>query len=251
MSEKVTEWVKAQEERNSKLSKEWVAVNALVLEHMEKANMMVKTQEQKQSDFVKEQDKKVRELAINQSGKLIGDQMKKLNESFKSQEAKFTQLIENQVQKVTRIEASVLSIQDKLPSIYFDAYRSRNFHSQKTIKYGDFGRLSYDGMTINSPHSGMDIDTGIFRAPIAGVYYFSFHGTKFEEKTVNVCIHHNSNIMARAHDCGDNEATVTVSSLLSLSEGDTVEVLISGHLNSSYPDYNTFSHFQGFLITKH
>ena len=86
--------------------------------------------------------------------------------------------------------------------------RSRDFLS----KDGAFECLTYDGMRSsgNGRHvgdddkvrggGGMDIQTGVFTAPAAGVYFFSFHGTKEDENPVNVCIKHNSKTVARVND---------------------------------------------------
>ena len=135
--------------------------------------------------------------------------------------------------------------------MYFDAVRKSGF-------FGDDVRLTYDEVPSSSSQSpnlsgtnisDMDLRSGIFTAPKAGVYYFSFHGTKRKGMMCILCLMHNGGIVAHASDnYRDGEGVVSLSKLLTLSRGDTVEVSVSGGWQVNY---NNDIHFQGFQIIQH
>merc|ERR1719415_500387 len=52
--------------------------------------------------------------------------------------------------------------------VAFDAFRNKPFHEDQ--KY-----ITFDGMKVNIG-GAMDPDSGMFKAPVPGVYSFSFHG---------------------------------------------------------------------------
>ena len=99
---------------------------------------------------------------------------------------------------------------------------------------------------------GMNIGTGVFRAPRAGTYMFHFSGIKRDEaKYVNVYLHVNdaervASVYGSQHQ---GYFTLSLSSILHLKAGNSVKLVVESAAGGGlYDDKDMTTHFSGFLI---
>lgn len=100
----------------------------------------------------------------------------------------------------------------------------------------------------------MNASTGIFTAPVAGIYYFSFAAfAKANWKTV-VILNKNGRSAGASYSSSDTTNLVTditlalpvCQVLLKLEANDTVNMVLS--VGRLYDDANHYMHFLGFLV---
>jgi hypothetical protein len=123
--------------------------------------------------------------------------------------------------------------------IAFDAYRTSEYTTARTV-------IPYDAFEMQVG-GGMNLATGVFTAPIVGVYQFT--GTWrdwYTSDNANVKIRKNGAVIARtySHTADDNSFGMTV--LLSLAKGDTVESYLED--GRVYSSSDRLVHFTGHLI---
>jgi hypothetical protein len=125
--------------------------------------------------------------------------------------------------------------------VAFDAYRTSTDYSMgdTVIPYDEF---------IMQIGGGMDLSTGIFTAPIAGIY--SFTGTWLDSYTTSVgdvLIRKNGSVIGNAHSYEQTVGSFGITVLVSLVEGDTVDTYLDGGAITSSSLYK-YAHFTGNLI---
>jgi len=145
--------------------------------------------------------------------------------------------------------------------VAFDAFRNKPFHEDQ--KY-----ITFDGMKVNVG-GGFNPDTGMFKAPVGGIYSFSFHGLTQDGTATYVKLVHKKadeenwdNVAGtyRRHEKEDEElesptsnhilknaeGMLALSVLLEIGEGDEVAVF-SYHGNLRDGGWH-YTHFTGYLL---
>ncbi|KAL0970070.1 hypothetical protein UPYG_G00236750 [Umbra pygmaea] len=92
--------------------------------------------------------------------------------------------------------------------------------------------------------------SGVFDAPVRGVYYFSFSSFAYSERSVCISLFKNNMRMLSAcdhHSDSDNSDSSGNGGTLHLEEGDHVYMTLHAH-SHIYADYHNRSTFRGFLL---
>lgn len=111
------------------------------------------------------------------------------------------------------------------------------------------GNLTYNATNINNG-SYINLGTGLFTAPVAGLYHFNYYGFVEQGVTGNTTIVFQKNgaqVPSRAYnDFNDSSygPVINISTVISLAVNDNVRVLITGA--GMHGNDNSF--FSGFLI---
>lgn len=122
-----------------------------------------------------------------------------------------------------------------------------NFHAKLTQQFGITSQyVSYQTVVLNNG-SGLDGETGIFTAPKAGTYLFTFHAQMDNPYTQRLHITLNGEYQTGiVNDNGLNSyhqtSTMSITIILSLEVNDTVGIyLVDGGLKED-------SYFSGILV---
>ncbi|VDI16149.1 Hypothetical predicted protein [Mytilus galloprovincialis] len=114
---------------------------------------------------------------------------------------------------------------------------------------GRNGVIKFDKIVTNI-QNGYNPTTGIFTAPVAGVYLFSYTVVSAAGKYLHVYLSHNNTKQQTTWMKGSQYETGTADIILILKKGDQVAVKVHGS-NTVYSDgRNLFSSFSGFLIAQ-
>jgi hypothetical protein len=124
--------------------------------------------------------------------------------------------------------------------VAFDAYRITGYTINNTV-------IPYEGFEMQIG-GGMDLATGVFTAPIAGIYEFS--GTWVEDFVsfdAVVRIRKNGSIIGTAFSWSTDANSFGITVIVSLDKGTTVDTFSDngGSINSNG---NRWIHFTGHLI---
>lgn len=137
-----------------------------------------------------------------------------------------------------------------LPAFY--AYRQTPYLKQGTI-------IPYDGTVLNT-WNAFNATTGVYKAPLKGVYFFNFSALKqFGMPFLTVRMFHNKNVVTAKHvrqhnsgttGPGDNWLPLDVQATLVLQAGDTVHIFLQngGIYDSEKEEFYRTTSFTGFLI---
>ena len=119
------------------------------------------------------------------------------------------------------------------------------FYAYRTSNFGNVdATVSYDGTNVNVGN-GMDIQTGNFKAPVAGVYSFEFHG-HICGTGGRVCLKLNGETKTTAYADRTSWIPLSCSVTLKLKTGDRVFILLKeGYLHDTPSEMLT--HFSGRL----
>ena len=123
--------------------------------------------------------------------------------------------------------------------VFFHVSRSSTYQTaQSNVRY-ESELYNYGG--------AMNINTGIFTAPVKGRYHFSFNGLTLKTTEIIVRLLVNNGYRIASAYSNVNDDPVTVSGTASLFKGDQVAVwLQSGKLYDS--GYGLYTHFTGILL---
>ena len=111
------------------------------------------------------------------------------------------------------------------------------------------GNLTYNATNINNG-SYVNLGTGLFTAPVAGLYHFNYYGFVEQGLSGNTTIVFQKNgaqVPSRAYNDSNDTAygpVINISTVISLAVNDNVRVLITGA--GMHGNENSF--FSGFLI---
>ena len=127
--------------------------------------------------------------------------------------------------------------------VYFYVQRSTSFGTKNVP-------ISFEVTRLNVGNS-MNATSGIFTAPKAGTYFFSFSGMGSPNSNTWPQLYLNSNVIGSgwAKDGSTDYSTFTLQSTLQLSGGDQVLLKfrsdVTGYI---YDDGSHFTHFTGWLL---
>ena len=131
----------------------------------------------------------------------------------------------------------------KSSSVYFYVQRSTHFKTEGVPITFEVTRLNVG--------NAMNAGSGIFTAPRAGIYFFSFSGIGSIDTVFVPRLYLNGNVIgsgsADMAGSGVVEPTFTLQSTLQLKAGDQVS-LKSGGSGYLYDNDNHFTHFTGWLL---
>ncbi len=114
---------------------------------------------------------------------------------------------------------------------------------------GNNGVIKFDKVIINT-QNGYNPTTGIFTAPVAGVYQFSYTVMSQAGKHLSVYLSHNDIKQQRTWLKGSNFETGTANNILNLKKGDQVAVKSEGSYTIHSDSTNLYSSFSGYLIAQ-
>ncbi len=150
---------------------------------------------------------------------------------------------------------SAISGASKTGSPVFFARRETPFNTNETI-------VSYDSVLVNIG-KGLNPDTGLFTAPVKGIYFFYFSASKkWGDVQMTIQVLHNDEIVtSKIVSAGDRQnaansaSNLEVQTSLELEVGDTIGIyLYSGAIYDAKLSVNEFvdksTTFSGFLIQK-
>ena len=144
---------------------------------------------------------------------------------------------------VTVSQEVIGNVDIKTKSVHFYVQKSYNFPLENAVIPFELERLN-EGEAMN-------LTSGIFTAPVPGIYHFEFSGVKARSSTM-LDIYLQVNGQNIGHACTvevimrDEEAS-SLSASLRLKEGDKVNLY--NHYNSAlYDDQYHRTHFTGWLV---
>ncbi|XP_052105974.1 collagen alpha-2(VIII) chain-like [Mytilus californianus] len=113
---------------------------------------------------------------------------------------------------------------------------------------GDNGVIKFD-KTVTNIHNGYNPTTGIFTAPVAGVYQFSYTVMTVAGKYLHVYLSYNNTKQQSVWLKGSSHETGTAN-ILNLKKGDHIEVKSHGSHTIHSDSNNLYSSFSGYLIAQ-
>lgn len=132
-----------------------------------------------------------------------------------------------------------MEFSDATTDISFSACRTSEFKNEKNF-------VPFQNITLNNGNS-LNITTGIFTAPKAGTYLFTFHGNLSVRKIQHVIIALNGEAKTRIINDGygySYSETSSMSIVLSLKTNDNIGVYLHQGI------LNDFLCFSGILVQK-
>merc|ERR1712032_402528 len=143
----------------------------------------------------------------------------------------------------TRRDASA-EFQD---NVYFSVVRSEMLRCQNCP-------VTYAKAHVNHG-AGIDLDTGVFTAPVSGSYYFQFHGLVEKGHEARVMMMLNSEVVAHMYDkdySGDNQrfAMFGQSIIVEMRVGDRFKIVLDKGSLGVQGGRNQFISFLGHLVGK-
>ena len=121
------------------------------------------------------------------------------------------------------------------------------FYAQKNSSYGAQGPIPFEVAVVNIG-SALDLKTGVFTAPVPGVYFFSFDA-RSNSGDCRVSLQKNGMNVGQSHDYdGHSSQQLHLASILQLDAGDEIRVHL--HSGQIYEDGNGhYTHFTGMLLS--
>ena len=129
----------------------------------------------------------------------------------------------------------------KTSAVYFHVRRKTIFSEvQKTIPF------EIENLNIGN---AMDMKSGVFKAPKAGVYYFTYSGTKRNTASdTNVDLRLNGKEIARGHSTGmHGSLTMSIHATVKLQVGDEISLFLTEGVIFDMDIY-PLSNFIGLLV---
>ncbi|XP_041670339.1 uncharacterized protein LOC121527446 [Cheilinus undulatus] len=151
--------------------------------------------------------------------------------------------------RLSSIESAVEELQREnadLPKVAFsvgltDVGRIGPFNTEVTLKFTK---------VFTNINQAYNPTTGIFTAPVKGVYYIRFNAWDARQNNVmGVKLFHNSKTMTHCYDSNDQYDYVNVSNafVLQLEKGDVIYLVLRSN-SSIWDDTNNRTTFSGFLL---
>jgi hypothetical protein len=136
-----------------------------------------------------------------------------------------------------------------------------HFYVQRNATFSTTGTIPFELAVLNEGNA-MNLTSGIFTAPVTGVYFFSFTGVaRFPASTsyvyLNVGLYLNGGLIGEGRAEDANTVTnqfsplSTLQSTMNLKKGDRVWVTITGMSSGAYlleVGDTHYTHFTGFML---
>ena len=120
------------------------------------------------------------------------------------------------------------------------------FYAQKNSSYGAQGPIPFETAVVNTGDA-LDLKTGVFTAPVPGVYFFSFDAYS-DSHEGRVHLQKNGVTVGQSYDYDHGYLSqLHLASILQLDAGDEIQVNVhSGQIYEDANGHNT--HFAGMLL---
>ncbi|CAG2212181.1 unnamed protein product [Mytilus edulis] len=111
--------------------------------------------------------------------------------------------------------------------------------------------VKFDKLWTNNLNA-YEVTTGVFTAPIPGLYHFTAVVMSESAKSLFLYLWHNDTTTAGSYTLGDGYKTGTFDVVFKLKKGDRVYIRCSSSCNGQkiYSSSNNYSTFSGYLISK-
>jgi len=133
----------------------------------------------------------------------------------------------------------------KTMSVYFDAYRNKAYDG------GGEENLTFNGSLCNVG-GGLDVDSGIFTAPVGGMYFFMFHIATHDNKKALLSIRKNgdeiASIFDQNHKDNHKNSMAGQTIIIDCQRGD--EIVVYAYTGTWLADFpmNHYTHWVGMLL---
>jgi len=147
--------------------------------------------------------------------------------------------------KMLKENAFLKTLASKPLTVAFNAYRTKAYDG------GGEENLTFQGVTVNTG-GGMDIESGIFTTPMAGLYMFVFHVATHDNKKALLSIRLNgeevASVFDQNHKDNHKNSMAGTNILLDLKRGD--EVVVYAYTGTWLADFamNHYTHWVGLLL---
>jgi len=137
------------------------------------------------------------------------------------------------------------ALASKTMSVYFDAYRTKAYDG------GGEENLTFTGSLCNVG-GGLDVDSGVFTAPVGGMYFFMFHIATHDNKKALLSIRKNgeeiASIFDQNHKDNHKNSMAGQTIILDCQRGD--EVVVYAYTGTWLADFpmNHYTHWVGILL---
>merc|ERR1719225_637291 len=182
----------------------------------------------------------------------IDKEIKDRQDAMSGLESRMNEMNDNRGAELEELKTRLLKenaflkmLASKPMSVCFDAYRTKAYDG------GGEENLTFQGCSVNTG-GGMDPDTGIFTAPIGGLYMFVFHVATHDNKKALLSIRLNgeevASVFDQNHKDNHKNSMAGTNILLSLKAGD--EVVVYAYTGTWLTDFamNHYTHWVGLLL---
>merc|ERR1711892_740251 len=148
-------------------------------------------------------------------------------------------------QRMIKENTFLNSLATKTMSVYFDAYRNKAYDG------GGEENLTFNGSLCNVG-SGLDVDSGIFTAPVGGMYFFMFHIAAHDNKKALLSIRKNgdeiASIFDQNHKDNHKNSMAGQTIIIDCQRGD--EIVVYAYTGTWLADFpmNHYTHWVGMLL---
>merc|ERR1712200_5737 len=200
---------------------------------MDKENSERRAEDKALSDRI---DKEIMDRQDAMSG--LESRMNEMNDNRGSE-------LEELKTRLLKENAFLKMLASKPMSVCFDAYRTKAYDG------GGEENPTFQGCSVNTG-GGMDPDTGIFTAPIGGLYMFVFHVATHDNKKALLSIRLNgeevASVFDQNHKDNHKNSMAGTTILLQLKKGD--EVCVYAYTGTWLADFpmNHYTHWVGLLL---
>jgi len=181
-------------------------------------------------------DKEIRDREDAMSG--LESRMNEMNDNRGAE-------LEELKTRLLKENAFLKMLASKPMSVCFDAYRTKAYDG------GGEENLTFQGCSVNTG-GGMDPDTGIFTAPIGGLYMFVFHVATHDNKKALLSIRLNgeevASVFDQNHKDNHKNSMAGTNILINVKAGD--EVVVYAYTGTWLADFamNHYTHWVGLLL---
>merc|ERR1712234_68751 len=147
--------------------------------------------------------------------------------------------------RMMKENAFLKSLADKSLGVFFDAYRTKAYDG------GGEENLTFNGSLCNVG-GGLDIDSGIFTAPVGGMYLFFFHIATHDNKKALLSIRKNgdeiASIFDQNHKDNHKNSMAGQTIIIDCQRGD--EIVVYAYTGTWLADFpmNHYTHWVGMLL---
>jgi len=182
----------------------------------------------------------------------IDKEIKDRQDAMSGLESRMNEMNDNRGAELEELKTRLLKenaflkmLASKPMSVCFDAYRTKAYDG------GGEENLTFQGCSVNTG-GGMDPETGIFTAPIGGLYMFVFHVATHDNKKALLSIRLNgeevASVFDQNHKDNHKNSMAGTNILIHVKAGD--EVVVYAYTGTWLADFamNHYTHWVGLLL---